>query len=189
MARVPYLQRDELPEGFRGIFDNLLEERGYVPNLYRTLAHSPALLRAFIDMTADIRTRTSLQPKLRELAILTVARLTGATIQWLSHIPLALAAGLSSGQLRALTDWERHPSFSEEERAVIRFSEAVTRDVNANDEVWQALRGYLDDRDAVELTLIVGFYNMVARFLGTMKVDVDPEYLAALGTQNPSIPT
>jgi alkylhydroperoxidase family enzyme len=187
MTRVPHREREELPEEFRGLFDSMSQERGYVPNLYRTLAHSPVLLRDFVEMTADIRSRTALDPRLRELAILAVARVTGAAIQWLSHIPVALAAGVPQEQITGLPVWERHPSFDDHERAVIRFAEAVTRDVRPAEDAWQAVRAFLSDREMVELTLVVGYYNMVARFLETVQVDVDPEYLAALQTS--SMPT
>ena len=149
-----------------------------MPSLYRALAHSPALLREFISMTATLRSETELDPKLRELAILGVAQSTGAATQWLAHLPLARAAGLTEEQIDGLAVWERHPAFSREERAVLRFAESVTRDVGASREAWDGVRAFLGERECVELTLTVGFYNMVSRFLETVQLDVDPEYVA-----------
>lgn len=190
MTRVPYVERDDLPPESRAIYDALLAERGYVPHLYRTAAHSPALLRTLVDMTATIRHETTLAPRLRELAILTVARLTAAPIMWFAHQPLARAAGISEAQVVHLADWERHPaSFSPEERAVIRYTEAATRDIYVDHGVWDGLR-FLADRERVELTLAVAFYNMVARFLVPLDIDLDPEYLHDPGgRQYPSMPT
>lgn len=55
-------------------FERLRTRVGSVPNMYRTLAHAPAVLDAVIDMGAAIR--SDLDPKLRELAYLKTARLT-----------------------------------------------------------------------------------------------------------------
>ena len=176
MTRVAHLDREDLPEEFRGLFADLAATRGYVPSLYRALAHSPGLLREFVSMTAAIRSETVLDPKFRELAILGVALVTGAPTQWLAHLPLARAAGLTEEQIDGLVVWRRYPAFSAEERAVLAFAESVTREVGASREAWEGVRAFLSERECVELTLTVGFYNMVSRFLETVELDVDREY-------------
>jgi alkylhydroperoxidase family enzyme len=85
-ARVPYLNRDDLPETDRVIFDNLAAERGgTVGNIFRALAHTPNLLRRFCQIGSELRNKTALDPKLRELAICTVGLLTDACITGISH--------------------------------------------------------------------------------------------------------
>jgi hypothetical protein len=55
-ARVPYLNREDLPEGDRVIFDNLAAERGgSVGNIFRALAHTPNLLRRFCQIGSELR--------------------------------------------------------------------------------------------------------------------------------------
>lgn len=186
MTRVSHLSDDDLPPEFRPIFEQLRAERGYIPSLYAALAHSPALLNDFITITGHLRDST-LDPRWRELAILTVAHLAGAATMWISHLPIARAAGLSEDQILGLPVWQRHPSFSHEDRAIIACTEAVTRDIRVPEDTWQAARTFLSERAMVELTLTAGFYNMVARLLEAVAVDVDPEYLDP--PQNPSIPT
>src|SRR5262245_48554981 len=64
MARVPYLNREDLPEADREIFDNLVAERGQpVGNIFRTLAHTPGLLRRFLALGGELRNQTALDPK------------------------------------------------------------------------------------------------------------------------------
>jgi alkylhydroperoxidase/carboxymuconolactone decarboxylase family protein YurZ len=70
MARLPYLPPDALDPG-----DPDLVERPI--NLFRILAHSPGALRAWKDMGDWIREGTSIDPRLRELAILEVAVAAG----------------------------------------------------------------------------------------------------------------
>jgi alkylhydroperoxidase family enzyme len=70
MARVPYLNPEDLPEAERGIFDRLERERGRpFGNIFRTLAHTPNVLDAFLSLGTQLRNGTQLDPKLRELAL------------------------------------------------------------------------------------------------------------------------
>ncbi|MGH2584257.1 MAG: carboxymuconolactone decarboxylase family protein [Dehalococcoidia bacterium] len=175
MPRLPYVDRDTLPEEKRYLFDNLSRESGRVGNIFRTMGHSPQLLHQFMRLGSDLRSKTKLDPRLRELAILTVGRLARAPYEYVHHIAIARRAGVTQEQIEGLPVWERHPAFSEEERSVIRYAEAVTRDVRVSDEVFGAVRALLDDERMVELTMAIAFYNMVVRFLEPMQVGLEED--------------
>ncbi|MGI8926310.1 MAG: carboxymuconolactone decarboxylase family protein [Tepidiformaceae bacterium] len=177
MARLEYLNRDDLPEDARRVFDDVGAARGYVPNLYRALAHSPRLMGDFVRMGATIRRESALPADLKELAILTVARVTAASTMWVSHLPLGRAAGLDEDQLVGLPVWRRHTAYSAAQRAVMAYAEEVTETIRASDATWADLKAALSSEQLAELALIVGFYNMVARFLEPVQVDLDPRYL------------
>ena len=175
MARLRYLDQEELPEEYRYLFDRLRGESGRVGNLYRVVGHSPRLLHQMMRLGNDLRYKTKLDPKLRELAILTVGRLTGASYEYVHHIALALRNGVTQAQIDGLPVWERHPGFSEQERAVIRYAEAVTRDVKVSDAVFDAVRAFLDDEQLVELTMNIAFYNFIVRILEPMQVELEED--------------
>jgi hypothetical protein len=73
-ARLPYLNREDLPEQDRELFDRISRERGGAPvgNIFRTLANAPNLFRRFNALGGELRNGTELDPKLRELALMTV---------------------------------------------------------------------------------------------------------------------
>ncbi len=173
MARLPYLDRDDLPENYRYLFDNLARASGRTGNLFRVLGHSPRLLHQFMRLGNDLRSHTKLDPVLRELAILTVGRLAQAPYEYVHHLAIGRRAGISEEQLAGLPVWERHPAFTEQQRAVMRYAEAITRDVRVSDEVFAAVRSLLDDEQMVELTLNIAYYNMVVRFLEPMQVELE----------------
>lgn len=178
MARLPYIDRDALPEDKRYLFDNLSRESGRVGNIFRTMGHSPQLLHQFMRLGSDIRYKTRLDPALRELAILTVGRLGDAPYEYVHHIAIARRAGVTQEQIEGLPVWDRHPAFSEQERAVIHYAESVTRDIRVPDQVFDAVRTFLDDEQMVELTLSIAFYNMVIRFLEPMQVGLEEDSTA-----------
>ncbi len=74
MPTIPPVPDAEASDAVRPAFDLLRSRIGAVPNMYRTLAHAPAVLDAVVAMGQAIR--TDLDPKLRELAYLKTARLT-----------------------------------------------------------------------------------------------------------------
>jgi uncharacterized peroxidase-related enzyme len=175
MARLPYLDRDQLPELERDIFDQLQTQRGMVNNIFRVAAHSPLLLRRMLYFSDGLRNRTRLDPRFRELAILTVGRLTNCEYEYTHHQALAKRVGVRPEQVERLAAWETDPAFNEQERAVIRYAAEVTQNVRVSDATFDALRRFLDPEQIVELTLNTGFYNLVVRFLLPMQVDLEPD--------------
>ncbi len=175
MARLPYLNREDLPEEHRALFDNLQAERGTpVGNIFRTLAYTPGLLRRFLAYGGELRNKTKLDPQLRELAILTVGRLAKAEYEFTHHWNLARRTGIGREKLEALTDYERSQLFTEHERAVIQYAVEATRDVRVTDATFDHLREFLDAERIVELVQEVAFYNMVVRVLEPLGVELEP---------------
>ncbi len=174
-ARVPYLNREDLPEADRQIFDNLVAERGPpVGNIFRALANTPNLLRRFLGLGGELRNKTALDPQLRELAILTVGRLTGAEYEFVHHWNIACRAGVAREKLEALAGFEKSPVFTDHERAVIRYAVEATSNVKVSDPTWNALKAFLDTRRVMELVQNVAFYNMVVRVLVPIGVELEP---------------
>ena len=174
-ARVPYLNREDLPEADRVIFDNLAAERGgTVGNIFRALAHTPNLLRRFLGLGGELRNKTALDPKFRELAIVTVGRLTDAQYEFVHHWNIARQVGVTREQLESLADFEKSPHFNDDERAVIRYAVEATSNVRVSDATWNALKSFLDTRRIMELVQNVAFYNMVVRILVPIGVELEP---------------
>ena len=175
MARLAYLDREDLPELERHIFDDLLKQRGSIGNIFRIVANSPLLLRRMLYFSDGLRNRTTLDPRLRELAIMTVGRLTDCEYEYTHHKALAQRVGVSPEQVEKLADWETSPAFNEHERAVIRYATEMTEQVQIADTTFDALRAFLNEEQIVELSLNAAFYNMVVRFLIATQVDLEPD--------------
>jgi uncharacterized peroxidase-related enzyme len=175
MARLPYPERDQLAEQHRPLLDEIHARFGRLNNIFRILAHHPILLRQVIDFGVALRHETRLDPVLRELAILTVGRLTHCDYESTHHRALAARLGVRSDQLARLEAWERDPAFNEHERAVIRYTAEATQQVTVASVTFDALRGFLDDQQILELVLNVAFYNMVVRVLVPLEVELEPD--------------
>ena len=175
MARVPLIDEKEHPE-----FAELVEKfrtgrRGRLINIYRLLLNSPALAESWFSHSNAVRWKTALDGRLREIIIIRLGHLTRCQYVLRQHVPaLALADGLSLTECNALADWEASPLFSAGERAALAYADVMTRDIVVGDEVFAQVAQYFDQRQLVELTVLIGTYNMNARVLQALELDLEP---------------
>jgi alkylhydroperoxidase family enzyme len=176
-ARLPYLNREDLSEEDRPLFDRISQGRGGAPvgNIFRTLANAPNLFRRFNALGGELRNGTRLDPKLRELALMTVGRLTSADYEFTHHWNISLNVGVKREQLEHLADFESSSLFDGQERAVMRYAAEATQNVKVSDSTFNALRDFLDNRRIMELVMNVAFYNAVVRILVPCGVELEPD--------------
>lgn len=170
MARLRY------PEPFGAASAPLVErikhERGgKLLNLYKMLLHSPPVAEGWLAFLTAVRQRTTVPGRYRELVILRVAVLNGADYEFSVHVPFALREGIGQAAIDSLRSGGNVEHFDEAERAVIAYTDSMTRDVHVPDEVFAELRAHFTEAHVVELTATVAAYNCVSRFLEALRVD------------------
>lgn len=175
MARVRLIDKDQASPEVSELYDKIEKNGARIINLYRVLAHNSRVLRSHLQLGNTLLARTSLSPKLREMAILRIAKLAGSDYEWVQHYPVALEAGVSKEQAEALSEWYDSRQFDEEERAVLRYTDEVAQQVAVTDETFMMLKRYMDEQRIVELTVVIGYWGMVARILVPLKVDIDAQ--------------
>jgi alkylhydroperoxidase family enzyme len=182
MARVTYATKDTAGGRMAEMLARMEREGVQVLNLYRAVANCPEVGDAFIRLGNRILFRGKVPPRLRELAILRVGQLAHAPYEFSKHTLIGLKAGLSQAQLDALGDWEGSPRFDPQEQAVLRYTEEVSRGYRASEETFRALTGFLDDERITELTITIGYYEMVCRVLEALQIELEAEDFVPLGS-------
>jgi alkylhydroperoxidase family enzyme len=171
MARLPYADPSTAPEPVRRALDA-------VPplNVFRMVASAETAFRPWLAFGGALLSSLQLDARVRELTILRVACLSGAEYEWVQHVPIALAVGVTEDQVAAVDRGELDSdALSDAERAALRFTTEVVRDVRASDEALAALADAgLSPREVVELLLVIGQYMMVARVAETAGIELDP---------------
>jgi alkylhydroperoxidase family enzyme len=143
-----------------------------VINVYRLLLHSPPLAETWFEHNNAVRWNTGLDGRLREMVIIRIGYLARTRYVIGQHVPkLALAEGLTLAECEALKDWQSSNLFNERDRVVLAYADAMTRDVEVPDAVFEPLREYFDDRQIVELTVLIGTYAMHVRVFEALKLD------------------
>ncbi len=75
MRRIRPLERDEVPETIQAIYDDYMKLRGNVPNMFRTLAHSPELMRQTHEYFKAVMKPGAVSLKIKEMAAVRVSQL------------------------------------------------------------------------------------------------------------------
>jgi alkylhydroperoxidase family enzyme len=173
VARLPFadIERADI----KPLAGQIAAERGTVLDLYRMLLHSPPVAAGWLRYLTAIRHECELPGSLRELVIMRIAILNGASYESEQHAAIALGVGIAQGQLNDLPNWNQSERFSDLERSVLAYTDMLTHHVRVTSEVFEAVRKHCSDRIMVELTATIGAYNMVSRFLEALEIHASHE--------------
>ena len=177
MARVKLIQPEERPDQSALIEKIRKGRRGTVINVYKVLMHTPDIAGVWLDLVNAVRWKTDLDGRLREIVIIRVGHLNRCAYVVKQHVPeLSAPEGLPKAHSDALADWRGATVFSERERAALAYTDAMTRDVDVPDAVFTELRKHFSERQAVELTVLIGTYNMHTRVGQALQIDPEPHH-------------
>jgi alkylhydroperoxidase family enzyme len=172
MARVPLLDENTNPELTELAAKLRAGRRGELINVYRLLLHSPALAESWFEYSNAVRWKTELDGRLRELVIVRIALVQNSDYIYKQHVPaLTTPEGITEADCAALSHWRLAQNFSEHERAALAYAETMTRDVDVSDAVYNEVARHFNTRQIVELTVLIGAYNMNTRVLKALQID------------------
>jgi alkylhydroperoxidase family enzyme len=140
-----------------------------VPEIFRTMVRHPELYTLHAQM-ARLFFRGALSPRDRELAILRVGWLCQAPFEWGEHVPIGRSVGLSGEEIERVTRGSEAPGWSDHDRAILRAVEELRDDAMISDDTWSVLAGDLDDRQLIELVMLVGQYETVAYYQNALRL-------------------
>jgi AhpD family alkylhydroperoxidase len=171
MARITYADETADP-AIAALAAQIRAERdGRIPNIYRMLMNSPPIAQGWLNLLTAVRHQSTLAGKYRELVIIRIAVINGADYERDFHVPIARKEGMTEAQIAAIGDWESSAEFDEPSRAVLAYTDAMTRDVHVSDAVFAPVKQHFDARTITDLTATVAAYNLVSRFLEALKID------------------
>ncbi|MET9992784.1 carboxymuconolactone decarboxylase family protein [Streptomyces mutabilis] len=134
-------------------------------NVLGLLLHHPALAESFLTFSAHLLARNSLPDKVRELAILRVARRRGCRYEWEQHVLIGRRAGVTEEELEQV----RAGADTLVNRAVDELETSST----LSDGTYARLAREFDSRQLLDFVFTVGAYGMLAAALNTFEVEPD----------------
>jgi uncharacterized peroxidase-related enzyme len=172
MARIRYLEKEDVPAEVKAIYEQLEKKFGMVPNVIKAMANSPLLMQGFVPFLAAALSPSAVDAPLKELTILTTTKINGCSYCTAHHTVAGKRAGLTKEKIEALPDFNS-PLLDEKEKAVVRFAKEVTEKVSASEESINELRKYFNESQIAEINLVSGVFNVLTRFADTFKVDLE----------------
>lgn len=190
MPRLAQVPRDEAVPLVRDYYARVFGDRcpvanpgtasGTPGNWWTTYALSPPVFRHAVDHFAmsgilvDDAPSTTLDPKVRELAVLRTGWLVESRFVFSQHSKAARRVGIDAARIESIQTWESSDAFLAEDRAVLAYVDAlVLRGGRVSDEGVAALRTHLDDRSILELSHHVMMYVGYGAISRALRLELD----------------
>ncbi|MEO6629195.1 MAG: carboxymuconolactone decarboxylase family protein [Aquihabitans sp.] len=143
------------------------------PNLFRTLGRHRALFRGWLRFAGRLMPGGTLPRRETELVILRVAHLRSCEYEFDHHVGLGRRVGVRPADIERVKAGPEAVGWSARERAVLSVVDGlhVTKDIS--DQAWDRLRSHLDERETIELSLLVGHYEMLATTIAALRIQPD----------------
>lgn len=147
-----------------------------MPNIFTTLARHADLYERFMPFGSQLLRNGLLPARVRELLILRTAHNTRAAYEWGRHVPLAKAAGVTTEDLQRIVQGPEAGAWTDLERHLLRAADQLHHDAVVCEATWQALASHYDEAALIEITVLVGQYHLVAFFLNSAGVRLEPGF-------------
>lgn len=142
------------------------------PNVFTTLARHRGLFRGWLHFAGKMMPGGRLSRRETETVILRVAHTRGCEYEWQHHRALGKKAGVTDDEIERLQAAELD-GWTGRLAAILDAADELLRTDDLSDESWALLKRHLDEREAIELLLLVGHYRMLATALTTLRVPLD----------------
>ena len=129
---------------------------------FETMVRHPSLMRQQVAMSMQLATG-ELSHRDRELAVLRTAWLCQAPYEWGEHVKIGKRlAGFTSAEIERITVGSAAPGWTKHEKALLVAVEELFADAMISDETWRVLAENLNEKQLLELPVLVGYYQSVA---------------------------
>ena len=185
-SRLPLKHREDLDADGQDLYDffvnpasrteGVMGPRGFY--LYSTRAGRHLALA-----NEYLRFESGLDPQVRELAILVIAREMQSQFEWTMHEPVAREVGLEPAAIEVVKYNKSPQDLKERDALIIRFGRELVREPKLSSETFSQVVQAFGEEELVTLTLLMGNYMRTALLLRAvdMQLPVDREPLLPMG--------
>jgi len=171
VSRIPFPTPETMTQDQRSVYEKIIAgPRGTLVGPLRAALHCPELAEHWQSLGAFLRFRTSLAPRLSELAILVTARRWNSQVEWYIHAETARKAGLAESIIEAIRNG-RSPEFEDpNEFAIYEYARELQSSGQVLEATYEKVLAQLNTAGIVELTALIGYYTMVSMTLNAHEI-------------------
>jgi AhpD family alkylhydroperoxidase len=147
---------------------------GPPPHIFTTLGRNRGLFRRWLWFAGGLMPGGTLPRADTELVILRVAHLTGCDYEWDHHERIGAQAGLAAEEIERVRSGPTAEGWSERQRLLLRAVDEMLAEGEIDDALWAQLATEFDEPRLIELCLLIGHYEMIAKTLKALRVQRDP---------------
>jgi alkylhydroperoxidase family enzyme len=143
---------------------------GPPPHIFSTLARHPKLFVSWLVFAGRLMPRGRLPRAETELVILRVAWNCANRYEWNHHVRIGRRAGLSEADIERVPEDPAVADWSERRRALLMAADEIHTVGRISDPTWETLRREFDERQLIELPMLIGHYEMVAATISSLGI-------------------
>ena len=174
--RIPPVSLADADPDTRQLLERLSRLRGddaAVLNVFGTIANHPTLMREWLRFATYALTKSTLDPRTRELAVLRVGWRCHAPYEWGQHVVVGRAVGLTDDDVRRVAEGPDADGWTPAEVAALRATDELHDRSTITDATWAALTEHFSDQQVLDLVFLVGNYHIVSFALNACGVQRD----------------
>jgi 4-carboxymuconolactone decarboxylase len=154
------------------LYDRIAGKRGAVRGPFNLWLYSPDLCDKVESLGRFVRFDSSLDPRLRDLAILATARHWDSSYMWHSYSKRATETGVTDDVIAAIRERRAPPFKRAGDKAVFEYAAELLGKHHVAKPIFDAALAGIGKTAIVELTALIGNYSMVAMALNAFEVDM-----------------
>jgi alkylhydroperoxidase family enzyme len=170
--RVPPLAPDELTDEAKELLGGVSSQAG-ATNIFTTLVRHPGLFRKWLPFGGKLLAG-KLPARERELMILRTGWRCQAEYEWGQHVQIGKAAGLTDDEVERVKAGPDDPGWAPLDAVLLRAADELHDDSCLTDATWAELSTHYDERQMIEIPMVVGHYHLVSFCLNTFGVQREP---------------
>jgi 4-carboxymuconolactone decarboxylase len=178
MSRLPELRRDDLTASAQAVWDLIVRTRGdhvvtaagSLSGPFNAFVHAPDAGGPLAALGAALRFGSSLERRLTELAIITIAAAWRAEFEWAAHARMAREAGVPAAVVDAIGRGEEPAFAAADERIVYTAVRELVTTGQLAETSYSSARDLLGNTGMVELVALCGYYTLVSFVLNAFAV-------------------
>jgi 4-carboxymuconolactone decarboxylase len=172
---TPVISKADMASDHVHVFDQVMGVFGRIRGPFSMLLHSPTLTERLLPMVPFAREGTIIDPKLRQIAILTAVRERDANYVWAAQVDVARRVGLRETVIYLLRTKGDPSDLPPEERDIVLYMRQLMRTNRVEQSVFDALKDRQGLQWLVELTAVANFYVALCGVVNAFDVPVPPE--------------
>jgi 4-carboxymuconolactone decarboxylase len=172
-ARIPPLRDEEADDQARDLLEEVRIPGAEAINIFKTLVRHPGLFRRWMPFAGKLLVG-KLPARDRELLILRTGWHCRSPYEWGQHVRLAKAADISEEEIERVAAGPDAPGWSSFDRTLLNAADELHDDACISDRTWGELAARYDEKQLIEVPMLVGHYHMVAFALNSLGVQREP---------------
>jgi alkylhydroperoxidase family enzyme len=174
--RIPPLHADQLQAEHPDLLGRLNRDASGASNVLTTLMRHPQLFRQWMPLSGGLLYGSLLPHRDRELLILRTASNCHADYEWAHHVVFGKQAGLTDEEIDQVRNGPAGEGWSSDDATLITAADELHHDSRISDTTWTALAARYNEKQLIELPVLVGQYHTVAYALNSLGIEIEPGF-------------